>query len=64
MSFRVSFGNELRLLTILVIQLIALMVGGLLLGIGLIWAMPFSLIAYGMTYKKIRAMYYETFSQQ
>lgn len=63
MSFRVTSKNELRLLAIVVIQLLALMVGGLLLGIGLIWTMPFSLIVYGMTYKKLRSIY-ETVSNK
>lgn len=54
-SYFASRGNEWRLLAILFFQILTILIGGLLLGIGLIWAIPYTMILYGLTYKNLLA---------
>jgi hypothetical protein len=54
-SFKATRCNELRLLGILVFQIVMIILGVIPLLIGLIWTLPFVLIIYGVTYRKLLA---------
>lgn len=52
-SIALTAGNEFKLLGLIFVQMLSFIVGALLLGIGLIWAIPFALIAYGVAYVRM-----------
>lgn len=52
-SFRLTQGNAFNLFVITLVQIIAIAFGIITFGIGLIWMLPFSLITYGLIYRKL-----------
>ncbi len=53
MSFVSTKGNELRILALILIQLVIVVISAIPFGLGLIWTLPFSLITYGIIYKRL-----------
>lgn len=54
-SFKLTQGNTLRLITLVIIQLAIVAISAIPLGLGLIWTIPFSLIGYGVIYQRLTA---------
>ncbi|OGT58235.1 MAG: hypothetical protein A3F43_00625 [Gammaproteobacteria bacterium RIFCSPHIGHO2_12_FULL_42_10] len=52
-SFHATRGNVLRLLLLVCCQMGALMMGAILLLVGLIWAIPFAVMIYGVAYNTL-----------
>ena len=50
-SFKVTQANFWRLVVISLLQMGLVVIAALLLGIGLIWALPFCFILYGVLYQ-------------
>lgn len=53
MSFNATADNMCALMVIILVQIASVICGALLLGIGLIWAIPFAAIIFGVTYKNL-----------
>jgi hypothetical protein len=53
MSFLVTKGNIWRIFGFLISCVLILLVSIIPLGLGLIWSLPFTLIAYGLAYKRL-----------
>lgn len=53
LSFKLTEGNVLRLLLLSLIQILILIISAIPLGIGLIWALPFTFITYGTIYQNL-----------
>lgn len=53
MSFLSTKGNELRLFLLILIQLAIVTISAIPFGLGLIWTLPFSIIGYGVIYKRL-----------
>lgn len=54
-SFAATKKNVWRLIGIVIVKICAILLGVITLGIGLIWAIPFVTILYGVIYTKLRA---------
>jgi hypothetical protein len=52
-SFAATEGNVLLLLGAIILQTLIVLISIIPVGIGLIWTIPFSIIMYGMIYKKL-----------
>jgi uncharacterized membrane protein len=55
MSFKISKGNVLELLGIIILEMLFILVSIIPLGIGLIWSIPFSYVLYGVLYRRLLA---------
>ncbi len=53
LSFKATKSNVWRMLGLVIVNVLLLLVSAIPLGIGLIWSLPYSLIAYGMIYKNL-----------
>lgn len=52
-SWQLTQGNVLNLFVITLVQMLAVLLGVVTFGIGLIWMLPFSIITYGVLYRKL-----------
>jgi hypothetical protein len=53
MSFQATRSNVWRLIAVLLLQSLIVIISMIPLGIGLIWTLPFSIILYGVIYKRL-----------